>query len=73
MLSLQSLPGEYEVVAMPYRNYANGSEDQRTFNLYAYEFRLNPAKRVSSITLPNDPNIVVLAATLFGGVLAPPD
>jgi hypothetical protein len=52
---------------MPYRNYADGSKDQRTFNLYAYQFRLNPARRVKSVTLPNDPNVVVLAATLLSG------
>jgi hypothetical protein len=63
----QNFPGEHEAVAMPYRNYADGSEDQRTFNLYAYQFRLKPAKRVKSVTLPNDPNVVVLAATLLSG------
>jgi hypothetical protein len=65
--SPQSFPGEYEAVAMPYRNFADGSEDQRTFNLYAYQFRLNPARRVKSVTLPNNPYVVVLAATLLGG------
>jgi subtilase family serine protease len=63
--SPQSFPNEYEAVAMPYRNYADGSEDQRTFNLYAYRFRLNPAKRVKSVTFPNNPYVVVLAATLL--------
>jgi hypothetical protein len=65
--SPQSFPGEYEAVAMPYRNFADGSEDQRTFNLYAYQFRLNPARRVKSVTLPNNPYVLVLAATLLGG------
>jgi hypothetical protein len=42
-----------------------GTKDQRTFNLYAYQFVLNPAKVVRSITLPNDKDVIVLAATLL--------
>jgi hypothetical protein len=56
--------GESEGVAMAYRNFDNGTKDQRTFNLYAYTFTLNPAKSVKSVTLPNDTHVVVLAATL---------
>jgi hypothetical protein len=61
----QNYPRESEGVAMAYRDYENGSEDQRTFNLYAYRFVLNSAKVVQSITLPNDADVVVLAATLL--------
>jgi len=50
---------------MAYRNYENGTKDQRTFNLYEYRFALNPAKVVQSISLPNDPDVRVLAATLL--------
>ena len=57
--------GEAEAVAMAYRNYDNGTKDQRTFNLYAYRFALNSAKTVQSITLPNDAHVAVLAATLL--------
>jgi hypothetical protein len=57
--------GESEGVAMAYRNFDNGTKDQRTFNLYAYTFALNPAKSVRSITLPNDSHVAVLAATLL--------
>jgi len=60
----QKFAGESEGVAMAYRNFDNGTKDQRTFNLYAYRFALNSAKTVQSVTLPNDPNVVVLAATL---------
>jgi hypothetical protein len=62
--SPQNFPGELEAVAMPYRNSADGSKDLGTFNLYAYEFELDPTKTVRSVTLPTDPNVVVLAATL---------
>jgi hypothetical protein len=50
---------------MAYRNYEDGTEDQRTFNLYAYKLVLNPAKVVESVGLPNDLNVVVVAATLL--------
>jgi len=51
---------------MPYRNLADGSKDNRPFNLYAYILPLDRHKAVKSFTLPNDPNVVVLAATLTG-------
>lgn len=60
----QGYPNESEAVAMQYRNYQDGSKDNRTFNLYAYRFALNSAKVVQSITLPNDSHVAVLAATL---------
>lgn len=63
--SPQNFPGEVEAVAMSYRNFANGSKDQGTFNLYAYEFGVDPTKVVQSITLPSNPNVIVLAATLL--------
>ncbi len=60
----QKFAGESEGVAMAYRNFDNGSKDKRTFNLYAYQFALNSAKTVQSVTLPNNPQVVVLAGTL---------
>ena len=61
----QKFSNESEAVAMAYRNYEDGTEDQRTFNLYAYKLVLNPAKVVESVGLPNDLNVVVVAATLL--------
>jgi hypothetical protein len=60
----QNFSREYEAVAMAYRNFDNGTKDKRTFNLYAYRLPLNHAKTVQSFTLPNNPNILVLAATV---------
>jgi hypothetical protein len=60
----QNYPHEFEGVAMAYRNYENGTKDQRTFNLYAYKFVLNSTKTVQSLTLPDDARVVVLAATV---------
>jgi hypothetical protein len=50
---------------MGYRDFDNGTKDQRTFNLYAYKLALNKAKTVQSITLPNNAKVAVLAATLL--------
>jgi hypothetical protein len=49
---------------MAYRDMANGTKDNRTFYLYGYSFGLNGAKTASSIALPNNANVVVLAITL---------
>ncbi len=61
----QKYHGESEGVAMAYRNFDNGTKDNRTFNLYAYRFVLNSSKTVQTITLPNDSHVLVLAATLL--------
>ena len=61
----QKFAHEFEGVAMAYRNFDDGTRDRRTFSLYAYRFILNPAKTVQSLTLPNNPNVVVLAATVL--------
>jgi hypothetical protein len=57
-------PGESFALVMPYRDPGSGMQDPRSFNLYAYTFALNRAKTVQSVTLPNNRNVVVLAATL---------
>jgi len=60
----QKYPGESEAVAMAYRDFDNGTKDQRTFNLYSYRFALTSSKTVQSMTLPNNVHVVVLAGTL---------
>jgi hypothetical protein len=60
----QQFTGESEGVAFAYRNFDNGTKDNRTFNLYAYRFALKPNKVVQSLTLPNDADVVVLSATV---------
>jgi hypothetical protein len=59
-----SNPGESEAVAMPYRDQSTGTADNRPFNLYGYILILNSAKTVQSVTLPNNRDVIVLAATL---------
>jgi len=61
----QKYPHESEGVAMAYRNFDNGTKDNRTFNLYEYRFVLTKTKTVQSITLPNNASVMVLAATLL--------
>jgi hypothetical protein len=60
----QKYAGEQEGVAMAYRNFDNGTKDNRTFNLYEYTFALNKTKTVQSLTLPNNSHVAVLSATL---------
>lgn len=68
----QNYPREREAVAMPYRDVCTGTEDNRTFNLYGYDFGLNSSKTIQSITLPDNRDVVVLAVTLMGAAPAVP-
>jgi len=49
---------------MPYRISSSGTKDDRPFYLYGYSFPLNRAKTVQNLILPNNRDVVVLAATL---------
>jgi hypothetical protein len=60
----QQYAHESEGIVMAYRNEDSGKKDQRVFNLYEYRFLLNKAKTVQSLTLPTNPDVVVLAATV---------
>lgn len=60
----QKYTGESEGVAMAYRNFDDGTKDNRTFNLYEYQFALNTTKVAKSLTLPSNANVMVLAATM---------
>jgi len=60
----QQYAGEYESIAMAYRDYEDGTKDMRPFNMYAYPLQLNSSKTVESITLPSNADIKILSATL---------
>jgi hypothetical protein len=60
----QTYSGETKGMTMLYRDNGQAQRDNRTFYLYEYKFVLNASKSVTSITLPNNRNVVVLAATL---------
>jgi hypothetical protein len=55
---------EEEAIAMPYRNTSTGAADNRQFNVYGYTLLLDSNKHVKSMTLPQNRNVVVLAASL---------
>jgi hypothetical protein len=50
---------------MAYRNLSHGTQDNRTFNRYGYEFLLDNTKTLKSVTFPNNRNLVILAITPF--------
>jgi len=51
-------------VLQTYRNSPDGVPDPGTFNLYGYSFALTTGKTATSIQLPNNRNVTVLAITL---------
>ena len=62
----QGYPGERKALIMAYRDNGQGQRDNGTCNLYEYTFALVPTRTVATIALPNNRNVVVLAATLTG-------
>jgi hypothetical protein len=60
----QTNPGESRAIAMNYRNNSTGTRDSRLVALYGYTFPLASGKTLSSITLPKNRNVVVLAMSL---------
>ncbi len=60
----QEFPGESRAVTMAYRTMASGLKDTRTFYVYSYGIRINRAKTVQSVTLPDNANVKLLAVTL---------
>ena len=59
-----SFSGETIELAMAYRDRYNGTEADATFHVYGYSFALNSAKTVSSIKLPANTNVAILAMAL---------
>jgi Chitobiase/beta-hexosaminidase C-terminal domain len=68
----QNYAGESIAVTMAYRVSASGAPQAGPFYLYGYSFAINAAKTVKSIKLPNNRDVVVLAATLSGAAAPPP-
>jgi hypothetical protein len=60
----QNFSGESKAVTMAYRDRSTGGRDSHTFVLYGYSLAIDKSRTVSSITLPNNRNVVVLAITL---------
>jgi fibronectin type 3 domain-containing protein len=62
---------ESVAVTMPYRNTSTGAADNRSFAVFGYSFTINGSKTVSSITLPDNADVDVLAVTAIGTVATP--
>ena len=62
--SLSGYNNESLAIQTAYRDYNDGTNDQQAFNVYLYTLPLQQGKTVKSLTLPNNRNVVVLAATL---------
>jgi len=70
--SPQNYPGESTAMTMAYRDNSDGTRDSRPFVLYTYSFNLTAGKTVSSVVLPANRNVVVLALSLVKGATATP-
>ncbi len=57
----EKFPGESRAIRTDYRNISDGGKDTRPFFVYSYGYPLDPSKTLKSVTLPNDPQIRVLA------------
>ncbi len=60
----QGFAGESRAVKMAYRTLATGDKDARPFYVYSYGFQLDHTKTVKSLTLPNNPNVKILAISV---------
>ena len=62
--SSQGYTGETVASSMAYRDKSNGTTSSGTWSLYGYSFSINNTKTVSSITLPNNADVVIVGLTL---------
>ncbi len=62
--SLSGYNNESLAIQTAYRDYNDGTQDQQAFNVYLYTFPLQPGKTAKSVTLPDNRNVLILAATL---------
>jgi Glycosyl hydrolases family 18 len=67
----QNVAGQATALSMAYRNKSTGVKDNRAFTLFGYSFALMSTKTVSSLTLPANNNVTILAATLSSGGATP--
>src|SRR5579859_1833364 len=64
----ENFPGESEAVLLPYRLTGSGHRDEREFHVYGYSFPLDDKRKVRALTLPQNPDVLVLALTLVHGL-----
>jgi len=62
--------GEATAATMSYRDQSNGTIESGTYYLHGYSFAINGSLTVSSIVLPANSNVVVVAIDLSGAPVA---
>lgn len=63
----QNFPGEFAVYTMPYFNVWNGTQNSTSrpaYYIFNYDYSLDTTRTVSSLVLPNNGNLTILAITL---------
>lgn len=65
MSSPRRFPGEWPALTTSYVNVSGQGPQGVPAHVYLYTLKLNPRKTVQSITLPNNPNVVLFAATVI--------
>jgi hypothetical protein len=60
-LSPEKNPREFNALTMDYLDRRTGAQDSQSCHLYGYTFALDSNRTALSLTLPKNPNIVVLA------------
>ena len=70
--SPQSFEGEFPVVTMPSRDTSYGGKQVINVSVDAYAFTLNPTKTVSTITLPVDSELIIMAMNLSDSPVSVP-
>lgn len=56
--------GESTALITAYRIEPNGSDDNRNFYICLYNLAIDPSKTVSTLVLPNNRDVIIMAATL---------
>ena len=64
--------GESIAISMAYRIVPGGATQNGPWHAYGYSLALNPAKRIQSVALPNNRNVIVLAMSLSPAATAAP-
>jgi hypothetical protein len=62
--TFQQYPRESIAVAMTYKLNPDGSQHPGVYHVYQYDIPIDPTKYVSSVTLPETPNVVILSVAL---------
>lgn len=62
--ALGGYSNESLAIKTAYRANNDGTQDNQSFNVYLYTYKLNLFKQVKSITLPNNRDVVFLSITL---------